>query len=246
MTSKPEDDGNRMELRAAHEDWMDERETRVWGEWGLATLAATHWLTADATELEGLPGRWRASDGEVRGEVHGEDVRLAPGQQLEAAGVLLRGFERDGSLALRVLDPAAPAARGISSIERFEFSEAARLHGRVRGEAATAETRSVDDHAATLSFDAIVELEWEGEPFSLTVQEDDGWYFAAFADATAGRESHAFRFIRFPVPVDGEAVVDFNRAYLPPCAFSDHYVCVMPVPGNRWSVPIRAGERLVR
>ncbi|MFE6965715.1 DUF1684 domain-containing protein [Agromyces sp. NPDC057679] len=231
-----------MELRAEHERWIDERETRVWGEWGVATLAATHWLTTEPTAVDGLPGLWSVSGGEV----HGDGVRLAPGQQFEAAGLLLRGFSRDGSIALRVLDPGAPAARGISSIERFEFSEAARLRGRVRSTATTAETRSVDDHAATQSFDAIVELEWEGEPFSLTVQEDDGWYFAAFADGTAGVESHAFRFIRFPVPADGEAVVDFNRAYLPPCAFSDHYVCVMPVPGNRWPVPIRAGERLVR
>ena len=40
-------------------------------------------------------------------------------------------------------------------------------------------------------------------------------------------------------------VVDFNRAYLPPCAFSDFYVCPLPPAGNRLSTPIRAGEKNV-
>ncbi|MGW9167570.1 DUF1684 domain-containing protein [Agromyces sp. NPDC055658] len=232
-----------MDLRAAHEEWIEEREARVWGEWGIATLAATHWLTAEPAELDGLPGRWRASGGDVLGD---DGLRLAPGQEAEVAGLLLRAFERDGASALRVLDPGAPAARGISSIERFAFTEAARLTGRVQQTATTTETISVDGHAAASAFDAVVDLEWAGEAFSLTVQEDDGWFSAAFADATAGRESHPFRFIRFPASAGGTVVVDFNRATLPPCAFSDHYVCVMPVPGNRWPVPIRAGERIVR
>ena len=82
-----------MELRAAHDRWIDEREARVWGEWGLATLSATHWLTAEPVAIDGLPGRWSVVDGEVRGD----GVRLAPGEQLETEGVLLRAFSRDGS-----------------------------------------------------------------------------------------------------------------------------------------------------
>jgi hypothetical protein len=76
---------------------------------------------------------------------------------------------------------------------------------------------------------------------------DDGSLFAAFSDATSGNESYRFRFLRMPAPEpDGSVTVDFNRAYLPPCAFSDGYVCVFPPPTNRWDVPVRAGERLVR
>ena len=44
---------------------------------------------------------------------------------------------------------------------------------------------------------------------------------------------------------DGHVVVDFNRAYLPPCAFSDFYVCPLPPAGNRLDRPIRAGEKKV-
>jgi uncharacterized protein (DUF1684 family) len=238
-----------MDLRAAHEDWVREREERVWGERGIASLAATHWLWTEPLELEGLPGRWCACDGVVVGEaidgLDGGELRLAPGEEAELAGVLLRGFERDGSVALRVLDAGAAARRGVSRIARFPLDPAARVPGVVRRRTSEQPTTSVDGHRATGEFDALVELQLDGEAVALAVQEDDGWYFAAFSDATSGAESHPFRFLRFPVPEGEHAVVDFNRAYLPPCAFSDHYVCVLPVPGNRWSVPVRAGERVV-
>jgi len=239
-----------MDLRVAHEDWLREREERVWGERGIASLAATHWLWSEPLELEGIPGRWHAADGLVVGEaIDGADdgaaLRLAPGEEAELPGILVRAFERDGSFALRVLDPGAAAKRGISRIERFPLDPAARVPGLVRRRTSEQPTTSVDGHLATGEFDAVVELELDGEPVALAVQEDDGWYFAAFSDATSGGESHPFRFLRFPVPEGEQAMVDFNRAYLPPCAFSDHYVCVLPVPGNRWTVPVRAGERVV-
>lgn len=239
-----------MDLRAAHQRWIEEREERVWGERGIASLAATHWLWDEPLVLDGVPGRWHASDGVVHGrelgDAHGAaPLRLAPGDEAELGGVRLRAFERDGALALRVLDPGAAAARGISRIERFPVDPSARVGGRVRRTTSESATTSVDGHRATTGFDAIVELELDGRPVTLTVQQDEGSYFAAFADATSGGESHPFRFIRFPVPEGEWAVVDFNRAYLPPCAFSDHYVCVLPVPANRWSVPVRAGERVV-
>jgi len=39
-----------------------------------------------------------------------------------------------------------------------------------------------------------------------------------------------------------EAVVDFNRAYNPACAFSDHYNCPIPPRANTLPAAIRAGE----
>jgi uncharacterized protein (DUF1684 family) len=40
--------------------------------------------------------------------------------------------------------------------------------------------------------------------------------------------------------------LDFNRAYLAPCAFTDHYVCPVPPKGNTFAAPIRAGELAVK
>ena len=43
--------------------------------------------------------------------------------------------------------------------------------------------------------------------------------------------------------VDGEWILDFNRAYNPTCAYSDRYECPLPPTENWLEVPIEAGEK---
>jgi uncharacterized protein (DUF1684 family) len=45
-------------------------------------------------------------------------------------------------------------------------------------------------------------------------------------------------------PPRGDAVVvDFNRAYNPPCVFSPYATCPLPWEANRLPVRVEAGER---
>jgi uncharacterized protein (DUF1684 family) len=72
----------------------------------------------------------------------------------------------------------------------------------------------------------------------------DGSLWAVFADATSGDGTFRFRFLRPSAPdAEGRTSVDFNRAVLPPCAFTDHFLCPFPPPGNTLPVKIEAGER---
>jgi uncharacterized protein (DUF1684 family) len=61
------------------------------------------------------------------------------------------------------------------------------------------------------------------------------------------------RFLRTgPVSADGTVVLDFNRAYNPPCAFTEYATCPLPPPANRFAIQddtgatvrlaVRAGE----
>ena len=64
-----------------------------------------------------------------------------------------------------------------------------------------------------------------------------------FRDATTGKDTYGVG--RYVEPVrqpDGRYVLDFNNAYNPACAFSDHYNCPIPPKGNALKVAIRAGE----
>ena len=65
-----------------------------------------------------------------------------------------------------------------------------------------------------------------------------------FTIATTGKETYPVgRYIE-PVPVaGGRYVLDFNVAYNPACAYSDHYNCPIPSKANRLPVAIRAGEK---
>ena len=76
-----------------------------------------------------------------------------------------------------------------------------------------------------------------------------GGVFLPFADVTSDRETYgAGRYLLDTIKgADlGEAVLDFNFAYNPSCAYSDRYVCPLAPPANRLPMAARGGERLQR
>jgi len=75
-------------------------------------------------------------------------------------------------------------------------------------------------------------------------EADSDGLFIVFADPTNGGTTYpAGRFLRTP-PVEGNRVLlDFNRAYNPPCAFTPYATCPLPPAENRLSIPVEAGEQ---
>lgn len=68
--------------------------------------------------------------------------------------------------------------------------------------------------------------------------------FVIFSDATSGEETYpGGRFLYAPLPQDGRTVLDFNKAYNPPCAFTPYATCPLPPRQNELPVAVRAGER---
>jgi uncharacterized protein len=67
--------------------------------------------------------------------------------------------------------------------------------------------------------------------------------FFIFRDETAKKETYpAGRFLYTAMPKDGAVVLDFNKAYSPPCAFTPYATCPLPPKQNRLPVRIEAGE----
>jgi uncharacterized protein (DUF1684 family) len=84
----------------------------------------------------------------------------------------------------------------------------------------------------------------EGKEYALEPTVDGDGLFFVFKDATAPRETYgAGRFLYTTQPKDGKVVLDFNRAYNPPCAFSAYATCPLPLPRNVLRVRIEAGEK---
>lgn len=68
--------------------------------------------------------------------------------------------------------------------------------------------------------------------------------FFIFTDETAGVETYeASRFFYADAPKDGKVIVDFNKAYNPPCAFSPFTTCPLPPKENRLPFRVTAGEK---
>ena len=87
-----------------------------------------------------------------------------------------------------------------------------------------------------------------GRSLRLDALEEDGRLFLIFADETSGSVTYGGgRFLYAEPPsADGRVVLDFNRAHNPPCAYTDHATCPLPLPENGLAVPIPAGERRFR
>lgn len=82
-----------------------------------------------------------------------------------------------------------------------------------------------------------------GKEYSLEPTQSGDELFFVFRDRTAGKLTYpAARFIYSAMPEKGQVVIDFNKAYNPPCAFTPFSTCPLPTPGNRLPIEIRAGE----
>lgn len=241
---------------ALHDDPRTARERARWravaSEHGIASLRHTHWLDDEFRAYADAPGVWAGRDGRVigrglrRADADAE-LALAPGEEAPFGRLLLRAIDRDGALALRVLDPDAPTRTRLRGIHSFAHDEAWLLSGAFvpapHGE--TRVVRSVDGYEREQAAVGTVALTIQGAPVSLTVSGGPKGLSAVVADGTSGVDAYRFRFLPIDAPdADGSVLVDFNRAYLPPCAFSDEYVCPLPPAGNRLSVRVEAGERL--
>jgi len=159
-------------------------------------------------------------------------------------------IRRGNRFGVRVRDYMSAALASFPGIDRF----AAELRWRV---AAKLERYSpprplaVDTVVDGLVFEpvspGVLKFEIDNRPLELEVYGADGdaELFILFAASTSGDTTYsAGRFLTAPWPDDqGWTVLDFNRAYNPPCAFNDFATCPIAPLRNRLPVAIEAGEK---
>jgi uncharacterized protein (DUF1684 family) len=85
----------------------------------------------------------------------------------------------------------------------------------------------------------------KGKEYSLKpVTEEDDTLFIIFRDGSNLSETYsAGRFLYSDKPANGEAVLDFNKAENPPCAFTPFATCPLAPPQNSLDAEIKAGEK---
>jgi uncharacterized protein (DUF1684 family) len=69
--------------------------------------------------------------------------------------------------------------------------------------------------------------------------------FVMIADETTGKETYGAGRYLYVTPPDatGKVVIDFNKAYSPPCAFTNFATCPLPPKQNHLPLRIEAGEK---
>jgi uncharacterized protein (DUF1684 family) len=157
-------------------------------------------------------------------------------------------IKRDGRFALRLRDFENPAIAAFPPIDYFPVDPAFRVTG-ILQRYDEPRIANVDTVIEGLGYHpespGIVEFEIGGETQTLEAYASGDQLFFVFGDATTGRETYpAGRFLYADAPgADGKTLMDFNRAYNPPCAFNDFATCPVASPRNRMAARIEAGER---
>lgn len=83
-----------------------------------------------------------------------------------------------------------------------------------------------------------------GKKHELMVEElPDHRLFVQFMDLTNNHQTYpSGRYHYTDAHQDGKVFIDFNKAYSPPCAFTEYATCTFPPQENRLDITIEAGE----
>ena len=156
-------------------------------------------------------------------------------------------IKRDERYAVRLRDFEHPALTSFPALPYFPIDPSWRLEG-------TLHRYDVPKRVSALTVieglgwhpesPGVVEFRRGGEVFTLEAYASGERLFFVFGDRTNGKETYpAGRFLYASMPGDNDRVVlDFNRAYSPPCAFNDFATCPVASPRNRLPIRIPAGE----
>lgn len=86
-------------------------------------------------------------------------------------------------------------------------------------------------------------FEFNGNHYKLDVnKEDDNSLFVRFWDPTCGNETYPTGRYLTADEENGKLFIDFNKAYCPPCAFTNFATCVFAPEQNHLDFRVTAGE----
>jgi hypothetical protein len=242
---------------------------------GNLALVNTQWITGDvgvSQPIWGVPGLWSplpigtsglrlraaAADGiMVDGDLVDGDVEVA-GLDVAAASRIrfsntLTGTviaSEEGDYALRVWDADAEGIRDFGAIDAFPYDPAWVVEAQFTPEAGTDAVSIAhlkeQGKTAEKAAGSLITFTADGEEHRVVAYADGPSWLLVFADATTGDTTYSVgRFLRVVAGSNGAITLDFNLAYLPPCAFSYNFSCPIPPKQNRLEVAVTAGERNV-
>jgi uncharacterized protein (DUF1684 family) len=87
----------------------------------------------------------------------------------------------------------------------------------------------------------------KGETYSVDALQEGNKLFIVFGDRTSGQSTYASgRYLYAAMPgEDGITILDFNKAFNPPCVFTAYATCLLPPTQNILRTAVEAGEKMV-
>ncbi len=168
---------------------------------------------------------------------------------VQMGSVRFNVIKRGERLGLRVKDAQAPTRTHFAGLDYFPTDGNYRVEAHLEPYNPVKKIpiddvtgmRSESDSPGALVFT----LDGKEHRLDPILEDGSDELFIIFRDLTSKDETYpAGRYLYAAKPgADGKTVIDFNKAYNPPCAFTPYATCPLPPLQNRLDVRIEAGEK---
>lgn len=206
-----------------------------------APFMGTFWLEPDGSlRVKTGPGVEPPTEGPV-------DLSQEGATRFSLGSLSWYPIVRNGQVGLRLKDSASPTRTGFPGIERYPVDPAWRIQGRFEPDRRTISVPNVLGVDTRETSPGALVFSHAGRDYRLepVLEEGETRYFVIFADASNGHGTYrGGRFLYVDPPdASGQVVLDFNRAYNPPCAFTHFATCPRPPDSNHLPFAVEAGEK---
>jgi len=158
-------------------------------------------------------------------------------------------IKRGEKLGIRLKNSESSQLNNFRGIDRFPVNPKWKVSAKFTAYESP-KTIEIPNILGTVSNDPspgklIFELDDQTYSLDPIADPDDKRWFIIFSDQTSGEETYgAGRFLYIDAPSDdGTAIIDFNKAYNPPCAFTPYATCPLPPEQNHLALRVDAGEK---
>lgn len=156
-------------------------------------------------------------------------------------------IKREDKIGIRLRDFGSPLVKSFTGTDRFPTDSNWRFDAmmQVPTTPSTIPIANVLGQIIQMKFLGKLVFKVNDQKVSLDAVEEGEELFVIFGDLTNKKETYgAGRFLYVSKPdASGKTVVDFNKGFNPPCAFTPYATCPLPPKQNMLSIAITAGEK---
>jgi uncharacterized protein len=157
-------------------------------------------------------------------------------------------IQRDDKIGIRLRDLQSSLVTAFKDIDRFPVDTAWRIEAVFQPAAVpgTIAITNIIGQTSNQRSPGKLVFTVHNTRYTLDALDEGNEFFIVFADGTNGKTTYPsgrFLAVAKPTSPDNTTVIDFNKAYDPPCAFTNYATCPLPPRENVLPIEVEAGEK---
>ncbi len=178
-------------------------------------------------------------------QIFGENITDLPILQHESLSWFV--LKRGNRVGIRLRDASHPNITKLKKIDRYPINSDWRVTATFTPYAPP-QSIPVANVLGTINdtpSPGVLEFELNGKSWQLQTLDSDDEFFIIFSDESNGEGTYdAGRYLYTKKPgEDGAVILDFNKAFNPPCVYTPYATCPLPPQGNHIGLKITAEEK---